>query len=49
MGATPRGVGCLVAIFEAMIRLDMVGAARVGETPFVLLALNLGFVQVLRR
>jgi hypothetical protein len=38
-----------VAIFEAMIRLDIVGVARAGETLFVLLLLNVGFVRVLRR
>jgi hypothetical protein len=38
-----------VAVFEAMTRLDIVGAARAGETLFILLALNFGFVQVLRR
>lgn len=38
-----------VAVFEAMIRLDIVGAARAGETLFILLALNFGFVLVLRR
>jgi len=38
-----------VAIFEAMIRFDIVGVARAGETLFILLLLNFGFVQVLRR
>jgi predicted YcjX-like family ATPase len=38
-----------VAIFEAMIRLGIVGVARAGETLFILLLLNFGFVQVLRR
>ncbi len=38
-----------VAIFEAMIRLDIVGVARAGETLFIFLLLNVGFVQVLRR
>lgn len=38
-----------VAIFEAMIRLDIVGVERPGETLFILLILNFGFVQVLRR
>ena len=38
-----------VAIFEAMVRLGIVGVARAGETLFILLLLNFGFVQVLRR
>jgi hypothetical protein len=38
-----------VAIFEAMILLDLVGVERAGGTLFILLLLNFGFVQVLRR
>lgn len=38
-----------VAIFEAMIRLDIVGVERTAETLFILVLLNFGLVQVLRR
>ena len=38
-----------VAIFEVMIRLDVVGVERTAETLFILLLLNFGLVHVLRR